>query len=134
MSNVFASAVRQLLICKFELPVSSAPRNLHTHDIQIANLIPIEAKGSPRRLQNPDNTITTFGRPGLERSDTWKKAQANARNFRRLNPNAPFYIVSNAVPPELVGYRSDDITGIFNGAQANRVNALVQEVEVALSA
>ena len=132
VGNVFESAVRCLLTARFELPAVSTPGNTRTHDIEVTSAIAIETKGSPRRLQNPDQTVTSIYRPGLERSDTWKKAQANARNYRKNNRTNPFFVVSNAVPPDLVGYRSDDITGIFSIVQANRVNALVSEINAAL--
>lgn len=132
VGNVFESAVRHLLAVRFELPVAPTPGNTRTHDLEITSAIAIETKGSPRRLQNPDSTVTTLGRPGLERSDTWKKAQANASNYRRHNRANPFFIVSNAVPHDLVGYRSDDITGIFNITLANRVETLAAEINAAL--
>ncbi len=92
VGNAFESAVRQLLKAKFELPAVSTPGNTNTHDIEImGGRIAIETKGSPRRMRNPDASITTISRPGLERSDTWKKAQANAKNFRSKNQNAPFF-------------------------------------------
>ena len=132
VGNAFESAVRCLLITRFELPAVPTPGNTRTHDIEITSAVAIETKGSPRQVQNPDQTATTVARPGLERSDTWKKAQANAANYRRNNRTRPFFIVSNAVPTDLVGYRSDDITGIFNITQANRVNALISEINAAL--
>ncbi len=132
VGGVFESAVRYLLTTRFELPARPTPGNTVTHDIEVTPRVVIESKGSPRRLLNPDRSVTTLARPGLERSDTWKKAQANARNFRRQNRDIPFYIVSNAVPPQLVGYRSDDISGIFNLTQANRVDSLIEEIRSAI--
>lgn len=132
VGKVFETAVRHLLSTRFELPALPTPGNTNTHDVEVTPKIAIETKGSPRYVQNPDNTVTTIARPGLERSDTWKKAQANARNFRRHNQSVPFFVVSNAVPSNLVGYRSDDITGIFNVGQANRLLALVDEIRVAM--
>ena len=132
VGKVFESAVRYLLTTGFELPAVSTPGNTNTHDIEVTPKVAIETKGSPRHVQNPDTTVTTIHRPGLERSDTWKKAQANALKFRRQNKSAPFYIVSNAVPAGLVGYRSDEITGIFNITQANRVNSLIAEIKAVI--
>ncbi len=132
VGKVFESAVRYLLSTKFELPAVFTPGNTNTHDLEVTPRVAIETKGSPRYVQNPDDTVTTIYRPGLERSDTWKKAQANALKFRRQNKTAPFYIVSNAVPTDLVGYRSDEITGIFNIAQANRLNSLVEEIRAVI--
>ena len=132
MGDVLGSAVRHLLVTKFELPAVPTPGNTNTPDIEATPRVAIETKGSPRQLLNPDKTVTRFNRPGLERSDTWKKAQANALKFRRQNREAPFYIVSNAVPGSLVGYRSDEISGIFDITQVNRVNSLIAEINAAM--
>ena len=132
VGKVFETAVRYLLSARFELPALPTPGNTNTHDVEVTPKIAIETKGSPRYVQNPDNTVTTIARPGLERSDTWKKAQANARIFRRHNQTTPFYIVTNALPLSLVGHRSDDISGIFNIAQANRLDSLVEEIRAAI--
>ena len=132
VGGAFESAVRHLLTTRFELPAVSTPGNTVTHDIEVTPRVAIETKGSPSQLLNPDGTITKFSRPGLERSDTLKKAQANARNFRHGNSRAEFYIVSNAVPTHLEGRRYDDITGIFNITQANRLDSLVAEIRAAI--
>lgn len=132
VGKVFELAVRYLLSTRFELPALPTPGNTNTHDVEVTPRVAIETKGSPRYVQNPDYSVTTIARPGLERSDTWKKAQANALKFRRQNKNAPFFIVSNAVPSDLVGYRSDEITGIFNISQANRLDSLVAEIRGAI--
>lgn len=132
VGKVFEIAVRYLLTTRFELPAVPTPGNTNTHDVEVTSKVAIETKGSPRYVQNPDNTVTTIARPGLERSDTWKKAQANALKYRRQNKNSPFFIVSNAVPSGLVGYRSDEITGIFNITQANRLDSLVAEIRAAI--
>lgn len=132
VGKVFESAVRYLLSTNFELPALPTPGNTNTHDVEVTPRVAIETKGSPRYVQNPDNTVTTIARPGLERSDTWKKAQANALKFRRQNRSLPFFIVSNAVPLDLVGYRSDEISGIFNITLANRLDSLVTEIRAAI--
>ena len=132
VGKIFEVSVRYLLTTKFELPAVPTPGNTNTHDVEVTPKVAIETKGSPRYVQNPDSSVTTITRPGLERSDTWKKAQANARNFRRHNQTTPFYIVSNAVPTQLVGYRSDDISGIFNISQAGRLNSLIEEIRAVI--
>ncbi|MXZ90176.1 MAG: hypothetical protein F4W95_02645 [Chloroflexi bacterium] len=132
VGNAFESAVRHLLVRRFELPAEPTPGNTRTHDIEITGRIAIETKGSPRLVHNPNGTVIQLGRPGLERTDTRKKAFDNAHTFRQRNRNAPFFIVSNAVPSDLVGYRSDDITGIFNITQASRVDSLATEINAAL--
>ena len=133
VGKTFESAVRCLLKNRFGLPAVSTPGNTNTHDLEITARIAIETKGSPRQIRNPNGSISAIPRPGLERSDTWKKAQANAQNFRSRNRYAPFYIASNAVPPDLVGYRSDAVSGIFNVSQADRLQSLVDEIQETIS-
>jgi hypothetical protein len=67
-------------------------------------------------------------RPGLERSDTRKKAFENARTFRQRNPNAYFCVVSNAVPSDLVGYRNRDVNAVFDVTKLDRISALIDEI------
>ena len=133
VGSVFESAVLELLATRFELPVTRTPGNTNTHDLEISNRMAIETKGSPRHLSNPDGSVTTLHRPGMERTDTEKKAFANGRRYRSQNRNSPFFIVTNALPKRLDGYRGDDVTGIFNITQANRAESLVAEINAALA-
>ena len=102
VGNVFESAVLYLLVTRFELPtLASTPGNTDTHDIEVT---PTESLLKPRGLHVLcTGTLTTrlprsLG-PDWSAPDTWKKAQANARNFRRRNLNTPFYIVSKPYHP-----------------------------------
>lgn len=133
VGSVFESAVLELLSTRFELPVTRTPGNTNTHDLEISNRMAIETKGSPRHLDNPDGSVTTLHRPGMERTDTEKKAFANGRRYRSQNRNSPFFIVTNALPKRLEGYRGEDVTGIFNITQANRTESLVAEINAALA-
>ena len=51
----------------------------------------IEAKGSD---------VTASSRPALLRTDTMKKAIAQAYQFKRIFPKTPFYLVTNAKPTQ----------------------------------
>lgn len=133
VGSAFESAVLKLLTTRFELPVTRTPGNTNTHDLEISNRMAIETKGSPRHLDNPDGSVTTLHRPGMERTDTEKKAFANGRRYRSQNRNSPFFIVTNALPKRLEGYRGEDVTGIFNITQANRTESLVAEINAALA-
>jgi hypothetical protein len=64
----------------------------------------IEAKGSALRVKTPDGKIEELHRPGLMRSDTVKKALANALLVKRgtelgkLPRGTKFYLVTNSIP------------------------------------
>ncbi len=89
----------------------------------------IETKGSADNVICPDDSRYSLETPGLIRPDTKKKAFANAREFRLSNPNGIFYIVSNAIPTELVGYTNQDINGIFDITKVNQLRALARVLE-----
>lgn len=126
--KVFASAVQVLFQNHFNLNLRPTPHNTKTHDLEASTRIAIEAKGSARNIKLPDGKTITIDRPGLLRSDTEKKAEANGRNYKRFNPNSKFYVVTNALPPRLRGIRSSDIDGYFDLTKADRVEALMREI------
>ena len=90
----------------------------------------IEAKGSPRSIDNPDGTKSKFDRPGMERSDTEKKAFANGETHRRRKPEAYFCVVTNALPSNLVGFRSDNVNAIFDVTKTDRLDSMMDEIGV----
>lgn len=53
----------------------------------------IETKGSAEKIGGQ-----TLTRPALKRTDTVKKAIAQAYQFKRIYPNIPFYLVTNVKP------------------------------------
>ena len=124
----FSSAFSYLMKTHFRLPLDDTPGNTRTHDLEIATAVAIEAKGSPASFMNPNGKITHLGRPGMERSDTRKKAFANADTYRRQNAAGLFFVVSNAVPSDLVGYRGDNLTAIFDATKVDRLKAMVTEI------
>jgi len=113
---------------RFHIPLVATPGNTRTHDFEVAADVAIEVKGSPSVIRNPDGTVTKLGRPGLERSDTRKKAFDNARTHRQRRPDSLFFIVSNAVPVDLVGYRSRDVSAVFDATKIQRIDALATEI------
>lgn len=58
----------------------------------------IEAKGSAERVTDEGGRTVDLPRPALKRTDTMKKAIAQAYQFKRAFPEVPFYIVTNAKP------------------------------------
>lgn len=128
VGNAFAHAFAYLMQNYYHLPLTPTPGNTRTHDYEVTPEIAIETKGSPDSVTNPDGTLTHLGRPGMERSDTKKKAFDNGRTYRQRNATGLFFVVSNAIPSELVGYRNRDITAIFDVTKADRINAMMSEI------
>jgi len=128
VGNAFAGAFSYLMQAHYRLPLLPTPGNTRTHDFEITADIAIEAKGSPSSITNPDGSSTQLNRPGMERSDTRKKAFDNAHTYKERNPNGLFFIASNIIPSDLVGFRSHDVTGVFDVTKVDRLEAIMQEI------
>ena len=129
VGKAFEHAFDLLMEQAFHIYLKPSPRaNNPTHDLELPGRVAIELKGSPTEVANPDGSKTHLDRPGLERSDTQKKAFANATRFREARPQTPFYIVSNAVPQELVGYWDQHVSGIFNVTRVDRLQSLANQL------
>ena len=126
--SAFTSAVQLLFDLHFDIELLPTPQNTKTHDLEASPRIAIEVKGSARRVRLRSGANITFDRPGLMRSDTEKKAEANARNYKRLNSTGTFFVVTNALPNRLRGIRTDDIDGYFDLTKADRVDSFAREV------
>lgn len=129
MGAVFESAVRLIFQRKYGLNLRATPQNTRTHDLEASRSIAIEVKGSPTRIQIPNFGTRKLARAGLLRSDTLKKANANGRQFKQANPNSTFFVLTNALPPELRGIRTQDVDAYFDITKANRVRDFVDEVK-----
>ena len=126
--STFASAVKTLFDRQFGIKLSETPHNTKTHDLEASPKIAIEVKGSARRIRLHDGSTIKLDRPGMLRSDTEKKAEANAKNYKRSNPSGTFFVVTNALPSRLRGIRRDDIQGYFDLTKVDRVEAFAREV------
>ena len=124
----FTSAVQLLFDLHFGIEQLPTPQNTRTHDLEASPHIAVEAKGSARRIQLSPGHSIQLTRPGLLRSDTEKKAEANARTYKRFNPSGTFFVVTNALPDRLRGIRTDDIDGYFDVSKTERVEAFAREV------
>lgn len=129
VGSAFASAFAHLMQTYYRLPLVSTPGNTRTHDFEVTSEIAIETKGSPDTVTNPDGSLTQLDRPGMERSDTRKKAFENARTYRQRNPTGLFFVVSNAIPSDLVGYRNRDVTAVFDVNKVDRLEAMMSEIK-----
>lgn len=128
MGAVFESAVRVLFERKYGLELKATPQNTRTHDLEAGRSVAIEVKGSPSRIKVPNFGTHKLARAGLLRSDTLKKATANGRQYKLANPTGTFFVLTNALPPELRGIRSQDIDAYFDITKVNRVLDFVEEV------
>ena len=128
--NAFTAAFHVVMEQAYRLPLTATPGNTTTHDFEIGQDVSIEAKGSPRSIKNPDGTTSKFDRPGMERSDTEKKAFANGETHRRRKPEAYFCVVTNALPSNLVGFRSDNVNAIFDVTKTDRLDSMMDEIGV----
>jgi len=129
VGSAFASAFFHLMQTYFHLPLVPTPGNTRTHDFEVTSEIAIETKGSPIAITNPDGTVTHLGRPGMERSDTRKKAFENARTYRQRNTTGLFFVVSNAIPSDLIGYRNRDVSAVFDVTKLDRLQAMMVEIQ-----
>ncbi len=125
---VFAAAVYFLLRGSYRVPLVGTPGNTKTHDFEVTGSFVIEAKGSPHQVVNPDGSLYVLGRPGMERSDTEKKAFANAATFKMRNPNAYYAVLTNALPPRLLNYRNATVNAIFNVTRVEELNILMRDI------
>jgi len=126
--EMFEWAFYHLMVKKFHIPLVKAPKECATHDFIVPQGIGIEAKGSAAYIINPDGSVLHLSRPGLMRSDTKKKAFANAKEFKQKRLGLHFYIVSNAIPEELVGYSNRDVDGVYDVTKRRQLEELVGEL------
>ena len=128
VGNAFTAAVYQLMRLQFKIPIFETPGNTTTHDFEVTSFIVAEAKGSPAHILNPDGSRLELDRPGMERSDTEKKAFANAQKFRQRNSASYFCILTNAMPPRLLNYRDDIVSGVFNVTRREEIEVFIRDI------
>ena len=128
VGSAFEEAVAHLLERACGIVLRPSPPKTETHDFELPQKAVFELKGSPSRVTNPDGEITKLDKPGMERSDTKRKAFDNAKTFRKANSQMPFYIISNALPQKWIAYQDQDISGIFNVTKADSLHSLVDQL------
>jgi len=126
--DIFEWAFYYLMVNIMKIPLIKSPSATETHDFEVPMKIGIEAKGSATYVKNPDGSIYSLGRAGMLRSDTKKKAFSNAKEFKRKKIGSYFYIATNAMPNDLIGYKDRDIDGIFDVTKEDQLNKFVKEL------
>ncbi len=129
--EIFVLAFRHLIHTHYGLDLSFPGKNVRTHNLEITPQVAIEAKGSARDIVFPDGTVHRNPRAGMLRSDTIKKAFDNARTFAKDNENGTFYIVTNALPPRLMGHIGDNVDGIFDVTKKDQLDEFILKVRTA---
>lgn len=124
--GVFQLAVKYIMDTYYpELGIlSSEGTQFENHcDLYIPEIVGIEIKGSPAVLRLPDGNVIEFSRPGMQRTDTEKKANSNANTFKSdyklLGYDTRFYVLTNAVPSGWQEAHSniDEIYDVTNASQ-----------------
>ena len=131
--NARASKVGDVFECAFyyllrKQGIGLARADRETHDFEGARGEGIETKGSPDSCPLPNGDRVTLDRPGMERSDTRKKALNNAREFKSRHPDNRFYIVTNALPRDLARRQLSDVDAIFNVTQYREYDDLLERL------
>jgi len=109
-------------------PTSESTR---LYDLELRADVVIEAKGSAEYIINPDGSHSKLDRAGMLRSDTEKKAFANAQSWHNRFPNGHFFVVTNALPLHLKAYRNEKIKAIYDITKKNQLESLIADLKVA---
>lgn len=128
VGDMFEYACMYLLEKKFGIKARRSSDTTRLYDFEVKNNVVVEAKGSPASIVNPDGSRSKLERPGLLRTDTKKKAFANAAEWHNRFPDGHFFIVTNALPNELRAYRDETIDAIYDVTKANQLQRLVDEL------
>lgn len=102
-----------------------------TCDLYIADVVGIEAKGSPSQIALPNGGTIELRRPGMKRTDTEKKANSNAITFKRDHGRADirFYVLSNALP-DAWHEETSAIDGIYDVTSKEGWDHLIYDLQV----
>lgn len=134
VGDAFEWAFFRLLRDRYGMELSPAQPQEELFDFALPPKIAIGCKGSPSYILNPDGSKYRLGRPGLERSDSWKKADSDAKRFKQGNPDWHYFIVTNAAPKDRRGYSNEHITRVRDISRASELEALAQEMQTVAAA
>jgi hypothetical protein len=111
--------------------ITSRPTSESTrlYDLEIRPDVVIEAKGSPTYIINPDGSHSRLGRAGMMRTDTEKKAFANAKKWHTRFPDGYFFILTNALPNHLLAYRNREIRAIYDVTKKSQLESFISDLK-----
>jgi hypothetical protein len=134
--GVFQEAVKYLLDTYYpglEIQRSDGTQFKDHCDLFAPEVAGIEIKGSPAKIRLPDGNVITFDRPGMQRTDTEKKANSNANTFKEdykaLGFDTRFYVLTNAVP---IGWQEahSNIDEIYDVTKAKQWEEFAYDIYV----
>ena len=126
MGKAFEFAFMYLMSSHFGIELRHIGEKNKVFDFEYKDGVVIEAKGSPDYTVLPDGAHLRLKRAGMRRSDTKKKAFANAEDWKRRLTKGRFYIVTNANPSDLVEYQTDYVSGIYDITKKNQLDDFVR--------
>ena len=129
VGRAFQYACRYLLKELYGVNAELTGEKTPLYDLEIRPDLVIEAKGSPEFIINPDKSKSPLGRAGMSRSDTHKKAFANATEWKRRFPKGHFFILTNSLPVGLRAYKDEKIDGIFDITKKIQLEEFVSETK-----
>lgn len=129
VGEVFQWAFWLLLKNKYNIVARPTSDTTRLYDLEIRPDVVIEAKGSPEYVINPDGSHSKMDRPGMQRSDTKKKAFANAKEWSMRFPKGHFFVVTNAIPNELRSYRNDIVKAVYDVTKKNQLESLISDLK-----
>ena len=130
VGDIFDYACQYLLQEEYSIRTSPASEPTKIYDFKVRDDVVVETKGSPKRITNPDGSKSVLDRAGMLRSDTEKKAFANARKWRKCFPNGKFFIITNALPAHLMTRRDDEVTAIYDVTKEDQLERFVSELSM----
>ena len=128
VGSVFDYGCQYILNNRYDIRTNPTSDATRLYDFEIQKDVVVECKGSPKYVVNPDGSRSNLDRAGMLRSDTEKKAFANAKKWNDRFPKGSYYILTNALPTHLRAYRNETITAILDFTKKNQVEAFVREV------
>jgi len=114
VGRAFQYACRYLLKEYYGIDAALTGEKTPLYDLEIRADVVVEAKGSPESIVNPDKSKSSLGRAGMSRSDTEKKAFANATEWKKRFPKGHFFILTNSLPIRLRAYKDEKIDAILD--------------------
>lgn len=130
VGNTFEYACYHLLTERFKIKMTISSERSRLYDLEVKPNVVIEVKGSPKYIvNNVDGVRLKMPEPGMQRSDTEKKAFRNAEQWHNDFPDGHFFILTNAVPNHLIGRRTDKVRAIVDVTREKELTKFVDELK-----
>lgn len=124
MGKAFEYAFMYLMSASYSIELRHIGEKKKIFDFAYKDNVVIEAKGSPDYTILSNGSHAKLKRAGMLRTDTKKKAFANAEEWRRRMTKGRFYIVTNS--SDLEEYQTDFVSGIYDITKKDQLDAFVK--------